>query len=160
MEIVICRKLSTVKHGKWTLSPTNRRPQPKVVPSAILILVPVPVIGILTDRQKISYFFLPLWDKPSTPLIHLPHCYAENVSMEHLCHLHGWSIRLQPRCIFDSHELDLLDIRLGVLRRRESMVHFLAQLHPLAHMKAHLFLNHGNTELRKDYFAVQGYPMV
>ncbi|KAA3476895.1 beta-1,4-mannosyl-glycoprotein 4-beta-N-acetylglucosaminyltransferase [Gossypium australe] len=39
--------------------------------------------------------------------------------MEHLCHLYGWSIRLQPRCIFDSimfsHELDLLDIRWGIV---------------------------------------------
>lgn len=65
--------------------------------------------------QKISYFFRPLWDKPPPPFKHLPHYYAENVSMEHLCHLHGWSLRSKPRRIFDgiifSNELDILEIR-------------------------------------------------
>ena len=93
----------------------NRRSPPKLLSVILLILVPVCVIGIFTNGQKISYFFRPLWDKPPTPFRHLPHYYTENVSMEHLCHLHGWSIRSQPRRIFDgiifSNELDLLEIR-------------------------------------------------
>ncbi|KAK1582409.1 hypothetical protein Q3G72_014655 [Acer saccharum] len=39
--------------------------------------------------------------------------------MEHLCKLHGWSIRSQPRCVFDgiifSNELDILEIRCSEL---------------------------------------------
>ncbi|EOY31133.1 Beta-1,4-N-acetylglucosaminyltransferase family protein [Theobroma cacao] len=93
----------------------SRRSPPKLLSIALLILVPVCVIGIITNGQKISYFFRPLWDKPPAPFRRLPHYYAENVSMEHLCHLHGWSIRSQPRRIFDSiifsNELDLLEIR-------------------------------------------------
>ncbi|XWS27036.1 hypothetical protein CRYUN_Cryun26dG0081400 [Craigia yunnanensis] len=93
----------------------NRRSPPKLLSVSLLILVPVCVIGIFTNGQKISYFFRPLWDKPPTPFRRLPHYYSENVSMEHLCHLHGWSIRSQPRRIFDgiifSNELDLLEIR-------------------------------------------------
>ncbi|KAI4344162.1 hypothetical protein L6164_011424 [Bauhinia variegata] len=39
--------------------------------------------------------------------------------MDHLCHLHGWSLRSEPRRIFDgiifSNELDILEIRLREL---------------------------------------------
>lgn len=81
----------------------------------VLVLVSSAVIGIFIPFQKISYFFRPLWDKPPAPFKRLPHYYAENVSMEHLCNLHGWSIRSEPRHIFDaiifSNELDLLEIR-------------------------------------------------
>ncbi|MCL7038406.1 hypothetical protein MKW94_021261 [Papaver nudicaule] len=45
----------------------------------------------------------------------MPHYYAEDVSMNQLCKLHGWSLRSKPRRVFDaiifSHELDLLEIR-------------------------------------------------
>ncbi|KAL6223864.1 hypothetical protein ACLB2K_002721 [Fragaria x ananassa] len=54
-------------------------------------------------------------DKPPAPFIRLPHYYAENVSLDHLCSLNDWSLRAAPRRIFDaiifSNELDLLDIR-------------------------------------------------
>ncbi|KAJ6759008.1 hypothetical protein OIU74_025630 [Salix koriyanagi] len=92
-----------------------RRVSLKAVFFALLILVPVCVIGILTYAQHISYFFRPLWDNPPPPFKHIPHYYAENVSMEHLCHLHGWSLRSEPRRVFDaiifSNELDILEIR-------------------------------------------------
>ncbi|PON69341.1 Glycosyl transferase [Trema orientale] len=85
----------------------------------LLILVPVCVISIWTYGQKVSYFFRPVWDNPPPPFIHMPHFYAENVSMAHLCRLNGWSLRYQPRRIFDgiifSNELDLLEIRWGEL---------------------------------------------
>uniref|UniRef100_A0A803QAQ9 Beta-1,4-mannosyl-glycoprotein 4-beta-N-acetylglucosaminyltransferase n=1 Tax=Cannabis sativa TaxID=3483 RepID=A0A803QAQ9_CANSA len=81
----------------------------------LLILVPICVISVWTYGQKISYFFRPIWDRPPQPFIHVPHYYAENVSMDHLCRLHGWSLLSQPRRIFDgiifSNELDLLEIR-------------------------------------------------
>lgn len=39
--------------------------------------------------------------------------------MDHLCHLHGWTLRSQPRRVFDgvifSNELDLLELRVGEL---------------------------------------------
>ncbi|KAG8652043.1 beta-1,4-mannosyl-glycoprotein 4-beta-N-acetylglucosaminyltransferase [Manihot esculenta] len=80
-----------------------------------LVLVSIFMIGIFTYAQKISYFFRPLWDNPPPPFEHLPHYYAENVSMEHLCHLHGWSLRHEPRRVFDgiifSNELDILEVR-------------------------------------------------
>ncbi|XP_023529299.1 beta-1,4-mannosyl-glycoprotein 4-beta-N-acetylglucosaminyltransferase-like [Cucurbita pepo subsp. pepo] len=80
-----------------------------------LMLVPISVFTIFNYGQKISYFFRPLWDSPPPPFIRLPHYYAENVSMEHLCRLHGWSLRSTPRRVFDaiifSNELDLLEIR-------------------------------------------------
>ncbi|PIN09990.1 Beta-1,4-mannosyl-glycoprotein 4-beta-N-acetylglucosaminyltransferase [Handroanthus impetiginosus] len=81
----------------------------------LLILGPICIIGIFTHGQKISYFFRPLWDKPPPSFEYLPHYYAENVSMDRLCHLHGWSLRSEPRKVFDgiifSNELDLLEIR-------------------------------------------------
>lgn len=81
----------------------------------LFLLLPSVMIFLFTHHQKISYFFRPLWDKPPPPFIHLPHFYAENLSMDHICHLHGWSVLSKPRRVFDaiifSHELDLLEIR-------------------------------------------------
>lgn len=98
-----------------SLRPTFRRTPRKFFCLLLLIFVPACIFGLYADRRKITYFFRPLWDKPPTPFIHLPHYYAENVSMDHLCRLHGWSIRATPRRIFDaiifSNELDILDIR-------------------------------------------------
>ncbi len=49
----------------------------------------------------------------------IPHYYAENISLARLCELHGWSLRKNPRRVFDavmfSNEIDLLEIRLQVL---------------------------------------------
>ncbi|XP_031106990.1 beta-1,4-mannosyl-glycoprotein 4-beta-N-acetylglucosaminyltransferase [Ipomoea triloba] len=94
---------------------TTRRSPRRYYFILVFILVPICVIGILNHVQKISYFFRPLWDSPPPPFEHLPHYYAENVSMEHLCRLHGWTARTEPRRVFDavifSNELDLLEIR-------------------------------------------------
>lgn len=94
---------------------TSRLPPPKFLFIILLMLIPISVIGIFTFGQKISYFFRPLWDRPPPPFKRLPHYYAENVSMDHLCRLHGWSLRSQPRRVFDaiifSNELDILEIR-------------------------------------------------
>ncbi|KAF7838779.1 Beta-1,4-mannosyl-glycoprotein 4-beta-N-acetylglucosaminyltransferase [Senna tora] len=80
-----------------------------------LLLLPIFVIGILIHGHKIKYFFRPLWDVPPPPFTHIPHYYAENVSVNHLCRLHGWSVLSQPRRIFDaiifSNEIDILEIR-------------------------------------------------
>ncbi|GAV85979.1 Glyco_transf_17 domain-containing protein [Cephalotus follicularis] len=92
---------------------------PKFLFFVLLVLVPICVVVIFTHGQKISYFFRPLWDYAPPPFIHIPHYYAENVSMEHLCHLHGWSIRSEPRRVYDgiifSNELDMLELRWRVL---------------------------------------------
>lgn len=81
----------------------------------LILLVPICLIGIYIHGKQISYFFRPLWDNRPAPFTPIPHYYAENVSMDHLCRLHGWSLRPQPRRIFDaiifSNELDMLDIR-------------------------------------------------
>lgn len=94
---------------------TSRRSPRKFILILFLILVPISLIAIFNHREKITYFFRPLWDTPSPPFHHLPHYYAENVSMDQLCRLHGWSLRSQPRRVFDaiifSNELDLLEIR-------------------------------------------------
>ncbi|KAJ4708227.1 beta-1,4-mannosyl-glycoprotein 4-beta-N-acetylglucosaminyltransferase [Melia azedarach] len=99
--------------------PTSRRLAPKLPFARFLIGLPICMIAIFNYGDKISYFFRPLWDKPPRPFNALPHFYAENVSMEHLCKLHGWSIRSQPRRVFDaiifSNELDLLEVRWGEL---------------------------------------------
>lgn len=98
-----------------TLRFSARRSPRKFIFIVLLILVPICVIGIFIHSQKISYFFRPLWDNPPLQFEHLPHYYAENVSMENLCRLHGWSLRSKPRRVFDgiifSNELDLLEIR-------------------------------------------------
>lgn len=94
---------------------TSRRPPPKFLFIIFLTLSTTCVIVILSHLQHISYFFRPLWDRPPTPFQQIPHYYAENVSMDNLCRLHGWSSRSEPRRVFDaiifSHELDLLEIR-------------------------------------------------
>lgn len=94
---------------------TSRRSPWKFRLIISLILGPILIIGIFTHLQKITYFFRPLWDSPPTPFEQLPHYYAENVSMDFLCRLHGWSLRSEPRRVFDaiifSNELDLLEIR-------------------------------------------------
>lgn len=94
---------------------TNKRASRKFYCMLLLILGSVCVVGIIIHAQKISYFFRPLWDLPPPPFEHLPHYYAENVSMDYLCRLHGWSLRSEPRRVFDaiifSNELDLLEIR-------------------------------------------------
>ncbi|XP_026417161.1 beta-1,4-mannosyl-glycoprotein 4-beta-N-acetylglucosaminyltransferase-like [Papaver somniferum] len=81
----------------------------------LLIITPICVLTIYTHGQNISYFFRPLWDNPPPSFTHMPHYYAEDVSINQLCKLHGWSIRSKPRRIFDaiifSHELDLLELR-------------------------------------------------
>ncbi|KAK7264899.1 hypothetical protein RJT34_32512 [Clitoria ternatea] len=92
-----------------------RRKFPRFLFGLILLLAPLCVIGIYIHGLKVSYFFRPLWDNPPAPFTRMPHYYAENVSMDHLCHLHGWSLRSQPRAIYDaiifSNELDMLEIR-------------------------------------------------
>lgn len=94
---------------------SSRRTPRKFLFILLLILGPICVVGIFTYSQKISYFFRPIWDSPPPPFEHLPHYYAENVSMGNLCHLHGWSLRSEPRRVFDgiifSNELDMLEIR-------------------------------------------------
>lgn len=81
----------------------------------LLIVGSLCITGIYSYGQKISYFFRPLWDKPPPPFEYIPHYYAANVSMDYLCRLHGWSLRSEPRRVFDaiifSNELDLLEIR-------------------------------------------------
>ncbi|XP_058100143.1 uncharacterized protein LOC131244696 [Magnolia sinica] len=92
-----------------------RRAPPRLLLILLFITIPACMIAIFTHGQKISYFFRPLWDSPPRPFIRIPHYYAENVSMQHLCHLHGWSLRSKPRLVFDailfSNELDILEIR-------------------------------------------------
>lgn len=85
----------------------------------VLVAISLTAIGIFTHGQKISYIFRPLWDNPPPPFTRIPHYYAENVSIPQLCSLHGWSVRSEPRRVFDaiifSNELDLLEIRWGEL---------------------------------------------
>ncbi|CAN8270750.1 unnamed protein product [Cochlearia groenlandica] len=94
-----------------------RKSQPKLLFQTIIILIIITtcLFCIFTNLQTISYIFRPLWDKPPLPFKHIPHYYAENVSMSRLCELHGWSLRSEPRKIFDaiifSNELDLLELR-------------------------------------------------
>lgn len=94
---------------------TSRRVPPRTLFVLLLIIVPICLLGVFTYGEKISYFLRPLWDNPPPPFQRIPHYYAENVSMEHLCHLHGWSILPQPRRVYDavifSNELDMLEIR-------------------------------------------------
>ncbi|RYR30613.1 hypothetical protein Ahy_B01g055361 [Arachis hypogaea] len=71
--------------------------------------------GPLLCVASIIGVIIPLWDNPPKPFTRIPHYYAENVTMDLLCHLHGWSLRSHPRRVFDaiifSNELDMLDIR-------------------------------------------------
>eukprot|EP01018_Ginkgo_biloba_P031137 Gb_23410 [translate_table: standard] len=81
----------------------------------LLIIFPTCILSIYLHGQKISYILRPIWDTPPKPFHHVRHYYAENVSMEHLCYLHGWRVRQIPRRVFDavlfSNELDMLEIR-------------------------------------------------
>lgn len=94
---------------------SKRSPRKYAFTLFFIILFTVCIIGIFSHAQRISYFFRPLWDNPPPPFHHLPHYYAENISMINLCRLHGWTARSKPRRVFDaiifSHELDLLEIR-------------------------------------------------
>ncbi|XP_065850993.1 uncharacterized protein [Euphorbia lathyris] len=86
-----------------------------LIPMMLMVVIPICVIGMFLHAQKISYFLRPLWDDPPPPFKRIPHYYAENVSMERLCRVHGWSLRREPRRVYDgilfSNELDLLEIR-------------------------------------------------
>lgn len=82
----------------------------------ILALALIFLAGLaLNHGRKITYLLRPLWDTPPEPFLVLPHFYAENVTTERLCRLHGWAPRPEPRKVFDaiifSNELDLLEIR-------------------------------------------------
>ncbi|GLJ05559.1 hypothetical protein SUGI_0020250 [Cryptomeria japonica] len=81
----------------------------------LFVTVPICILSIYMNGQKISYMLRPIWDTPPKPFHHIFHYYAENVSMEHLCYLHGWRVREIPRRVYDavlfSNELDLLEIR-------------------------------------------------
>ena len=80
-----------------------------------LIVVSICILSIYWQGHKLSYILRPIWDTPPKPFHHIPHYYAENMSMEHLCYLHGWRVRQIPRRVYDavlfSNELDLLEIR-------------------------------------------------
>uniref|UniRef100_A0A1J3DSF0 Beta-1,4-mannosyl-glycoprotein 4-beta-N-acetylglucosaminyltransferase n=1 Tax=Noccaea caerulescens TaxID=107243 RepID=A0A1J3DSF0_NOCCA len=88
---------------------------PRLVYTTVLILFLTCLFGIFTNLQTVTYLFRPLWDKPPPPFKRIPHYYAENVSISHLCQLHGWTPRSEPRRVFDaiifSNELDLLELR-------------------------------------------------
>ncbi|KAF8087325.1 hypothetical protein N665_0589s0006 [Sinapis alba] len=93
----------------------RKSPRKHVLYPSLLILFSTCLFGILTNLRTLSYLFRPLWDKPPPPFKRIPHYYAENVSMAHLCKLHGWTPRTEPRRVFDaiifSNELDLLELR-------------------------------------------------
>lgn len=113
--MVVAAPLLHQSMGKRPLRLTSRGSVLKLLFIMLLMIGPICMIALFTYREKISYFFRPLWDKPPPPFQYLPHYYAENVSIEHLCKLHGWSIRSQPRRLFDgiifNNEVDLLEIR-------------------------------------------------
>lgn len=93
----------------------SRRTIPSLQWLILLLIIFTSAISIFIHGKKISYFFRPIWDNPPRPFTRIPHFYAENVSMDHLCQLHGWSLRSEPRRVFDailfSNELDILEIR-------------------------------------------------
>lgn len=103
------------KRPPLPISVLNRTHFSKPLLLLLFILVPVCTVGTFYNVQKISYFLRPVWDTPPRPFTHLPHYYASNVSMDHLCKLHGWTVRSSPRHVFDaiifSNELDILEIR-------------------------------------------------
>ncbi|KAL5977362.1 hypothetical protein ACLOJK_021708 [Asimina triloba] len=96
-------------------STPRRSPSNPLLALLLLLSTSACLLAAFTYGQKISYFLRPLWDTPPQPFTRIPHYYAVNVSMDHLCHLHGWSLRAQPRRVFDavlfSNELDILEIR-------------------------------------------------
>ncbi|RWV88468.1 hypothetical protein GW17_00049440 [Ensete ventricosum] len=81
----------------------------------LILLLPSLLVVIVCHHQQISYLLRPIWDTPPRPFIRLPHYYAQDLPMDHLCRLHGWSILPAPRHVFDailfSNELDILEIR-------------------------------------------------
>ncbi|KAL6223865.1 hypothetical protein ACLB2K_002722 [Fragaria x ananassa] len=121
------KKKRNILHGMAprSLRPNSRRTPRNFFYLLLLIFVSACMLGFYTDYRKVTYFLRPLWDKPPAPFTWLPHYYAENASIEHLCRLHGWSVRATPRRIFDaiifSNELDLLDIRFAFAE--EKVVH-------------------------------------
>ncbi|KAL3535887.1 hypothetical protein ACH5RR_004348 [Cinchona calisaya] len=98
---------------------SSRRPPKRLRFIILLTLVLLNTFVIFKHYEKISYFLRPIWDKPPAPFTKLPHYYAENISMGQLCRLHGWTLRSEPRRVYDgiifSNELDLLEIRLREL---------------------------------------------
>ncbi|MCO5610857.1 hypothetical protein L7F22_065099 [Adiantum nelumboides] len=76
------------------------------------LLVPA---ALYSYWQTIGYALRPIWDTPPKPFHHIAHYYADNVSIATLCSVHGWTIRLHPRRVYDAvifnNELDLLELR-------------------------------------------------
>ncbi|XP_061357522.1 uncharacterized protein LOC133301835 isoform X2 [Gastrolobium bilobum] len=81
----------------------------------LFVVVPIGIFLLYLDGHKITFFLRPLWESPPKPFHEIPHYYHENVSMETLCRLHGWTIRESPRRVFDAvlfnNEVDMLTIR-------------------------------------------------
>ena len=81
----------------------------------LFVLIPSCLFFIHLHGHKITFFLRPLWQSPPKPFHEIPHYFYENASMEHLCKLHGWSVRSTPRRVFDAvlfnNELDILMIR-------------------------------------------------
>ena len=81
----------------------------------LFVIVPSCIVVVYFYKHHITAFLRPIWESPPKPFNEIPHYYHENVSMDKLCHLHGWRLRETPRRIFDavlfSNELDMLSIR-------------------------------------------------
>ncbi|KAI3811195.1 hypothetical protein L1987_20913 [Smallanthus sonchifolius] len=82
---------------------------------AVLMIVTLSFIAIFDHTQNITSFLRPLWDTPPPPFEYIPHYYAENATINHLCSLHGWTLTSEPRNVYDAilfnNELDLLELR-------------------------------------------------
>ncbi|KAF2310625.1 hypothetical protein GH714_015678 [Hevea brasiliensis] len=115
MSVTLPRVPSTSKHGPST-SPLNLQ---KSTLEASFYYTPGTFSNLCYWNLHICpenlLFFAPTLGQSPPPFKRLPHYYAENVSMEHLCNLHCWSLRTEPRRVFDgiicSNELDILEIR-------------------------------------------------
>lgn len=85
--------------------------------SLLVIFIGIPCLLVLVylHGQKFTYFLRPIWEKPPKPFNLIPHYYSENLTMQNLCHLHGWKVRDTPRRVFDAvlfnNEVDMLSIR-------------------------------------------------
>ncbi|XP_024522047.1 beta-1,4-mannosyl-glycoprotein 4-beta-N-acetylglucosaminyltransferase-like [Selaginella moellendorffii] len=70
---------------------------------------------VVSNWHSVTYFLRPLWDTPPKPFNMITHYYAQNLSMQELCGLHGWTLKQTPRRVFDAvifnNEIDLLEIR-------------------------------------------------
>ncbi|XP_076885124.1 uncharacterized protein LOC143534546 [Bidens hawaiensis] len=81
----------------------------------LILVIPIGFMFAYFHGQKITYFLRPLWQSPPKPFTHIPHYYHENVSMDSLCKLHGWTLRDYPRKVYDAvlfnNEIDMLTIR-------------------------------------------------